>query len=392
MSDWISTYTDSPIVLWVTDNLLQPGGRIIVVLIIASIALRLLRRAIDRAVERVQDPSSLPGYRLRERVRLFEDSDSGFSARRAQRAKALGALATSATGFIVWTLAVFMILGTFGINLGPLIAGAGIAGIALGFGAQNLVRDFLSGVLMLLEDQYGVGDIVNTGEATGIVEAVTLRTTRVRDVTGTLWYVPNGEIRRVGNMSQDWARVLLDVGVSYGTDLDAARQVIQGVADELAGEPDYVESIIEPPAVWGVQALGDSGIDLRLVIKVVPGTQWATTRELRRRIKMAFDAADIEIPFPQRTVWMRTEAPVAMGDAATPVFEALVPDQATIEEAVALTRAPVVEPDEAEAGDAEPEDAKGKDAKVKDAKVKDAKGKDAKSKDAKGKDVGATGR
>lgn len=346
MSEWISTYTDSPALLWASEYLLRPLGHIILVLFVASIAIRVIRRTIQRAVERVQDPSSIPGYQLRERVRMFDDPSTTFSARRAQRAQALGALATSVAGFVVWTMALFMILGTFGINLGPLIAGAGIAGIALGFGAQNLVKDFLSGVLMLLEDQYGVGDVVNTGEATGVIEAVTLRTTRVRDVTGTLWYVPNGEIRRVGNMSQDWSRVLLDVGVAYGTDLDIAKDIIQRVADALVAEPDFTDNVIEPPDVWGVQALGDSGIDLRLVIKVLPGTQWAMTRELRRRIKMAFDEANIEIPFPQQTVWLRTEAAVAMGDATTPIFTLPEPDDATIGRAVDVTKAPPAETDE----------------------------------------------
>ncbi|MEX0832026.1 MAG: mechanosensitive ion channel family protein [Nitriliruptoraceae bacterium] len=340
MADWISTYTDSDVLLWASDHLIQPIGRILIVLILASIGLRFIRRAINRGIERVQDPEGMPGRKLRERVGMFDEFDSGFSARRAQRAQALGALAGSVAGFVIWTLALFMVLGTFGINLGPLIAGAGIAGVALGFGAQSVVKDFLSGVLMLLEDQYGVGDVIDTGEAIGIVEAVTLRTTRVRDVTGTLWHIPNGEIRRVGNKSQDWARVLLDVGVSYGTDLDVAKQIIQRVADELVAEPDFAANVIEEPSVWGVQELGDSSIDLRLVIKVVPGTQWAMTRELRRRIKMAFDAANVEIPYPQRTVWLRTEAPVAVGDEATPAFDTPIPDVATIDEAVALTKAP----------------------------------------------------
>jgi small conductance mechanosensitive channel len=231
-----------------------------------------------------------------------------------------------------------MVLGTFAINLGPLIAGAGIIGIALGFGAQDLVKDFLSGVFMLIEDQYGVGDIIDAGEATGVVEGVTLRSTRIRDVEGTLWHVPNGEIRRVGNMSQEWARSLLDVAVAYGADIDVVSELIQRVASEMAHEPAYQETFLDEPEMWGVQDLGNDAVALRLVIKTRPGEQWAISRELRRRIKNAFDAADVEIPFPQRTVWLRTEKPVSFGGADAAPFEHRVPDEAAIRRAVAASK------------------------------------------------------
>ena len=142
------------------------------------------------------------------------------SLRRVQRAETVGALLASVASFGIWTLAALMALGTLGLDLGPLIAGAGIVGVAIGFGSQNLVRDFISGIFMLMEDQYGVGDVVDAGPATGTVEGVGLRTTRLRDVNGTLWHIPNGEIRRVGNRSQGWARALVDVEVAYSTDLD----------------------------------------------------------------------------------------------------------------------------------------------------------------------------
>jgi hypothetical protein len=216
---------------------------------------------------------------------------------------------------VIWTIVVITILGVFGVNLGPLIAGAGIIGIAIGFGAQDLVKDFLSGVFMLLEDQYGVGDIIDAGEAAGVVEGVTLRSTRVRDVTGTLWHIPNGEIRRIGNMSQEWARALLDIGVAYGTDVDVASQLILRVATDMAHEDDYQEVFLDEPEIWGVENLGTDSVDIRLVIKTQPGQQYAIARELRRRIKRAFDTAEVEIPFPQRTVWLRTEQPVALGGA-----------------------------------------------------------------------------
>ena len=224
------------------------------------------------------------------------------SNRRATRADALGTLLRSLANVIVLTIAVFMILGVFGINLAPLIAGAGIIGLAVGFGAQDLVSDFLAGVFMLAEDQYGIGDVIDAGEGiVGVVEGISLRTTEVRDVSGTLWHVPNGQITRIGNMSQEWARTLLDVGVSYDTDIDQASEVIKGVADEMAGEEGYAVDFLGEPEIWGVQNLGADSVDIRLVIKTTPGTQWGIARELRRRIKYALDGADIEIPFPQRT-------------------------------------------------------------------------------------------
>ena len=225
------------------------------------------------------------------------------SLRSEQRIEALTSVLRSLVTFVVYTVAIFMILGELGINLGPLIAGAGILGVALGFGSQSLVKDFLSGVFILVEDQFGVGDIVDLDNQTsGVVDAVSLRTTRLRSVDGTLWHVPNGEIRRVGNKSQHWSRALIDIEVAYDTDIDHAEAVIARVADEIAGND---ADVIEQPEVWGVEQLGANGIVLRLVVKTRPSEQFRVSRELRRRIKAAFDAEGIEIPFPQQTVWHR---------------------------------------------------------------------------------------
>ncbi len=208
--------------------------------------------------------------------------------------------------FVVFLIAGFMALGQLGIELGPLIAGAGVIGVALGFGSQALVRDFLSGIFILVEDQFGVGDIVDLdGTTKGTVEAVSLRTTRIRSIDGTLWHVPNGEISRVGNTSQHWSRSLLDIDVAYDTDLDQAQDVIRTAAAEQWREDD---GILEEPDVWGVQALGPSAVTIRLVVKTTPAEQYRISRALRRRIKDAFDAAGIEIPFPQQTVWHRSGA------------------------------------------------------------------------------------
>ncbi len=294
------------------DGLIAGAGRILLVIIASWIVVRVLHRLVDRAVVGVTDPrSSKLGRLLPERdLDLSADEvreDEISLQRRSRRAVALASVGKSTISVAVWTLSVFTILSTVGIELGPYIAGLGIVGVALGFGAQDLVKDFISGVFMLLEDQYGVGDQIDSGEAVGTVESVSLRTTRIRSVDGTLWYVPNGEIRRLGNMSQEWARTLLDIGVSYGTDTDHASAVIAEVANTMAAEPEYAAMFLDEPTVWGVQNLGVDAVDIRLVIKTTPGDQYGIGRELRRRLKYAFDREGIEIPFPQRTMWIRRE-------------------------------------------------------------------------------------
>jgi small-conductance mechanosensitive channel len=227
------------------------------------------------------------------------------SMRAEQRMEALASVMRSLTTVTIYAIAAFMILGEVGIELGPLLAGAGIVGVALGFGSQTLVRDFLSGMFILIEDQFGVGDIVDLdGETAGVVEAVSLRITRLRSVDGTVWHVPNGEIRRVGNQSQHWSRALIDVEVAYDTDLDHAQAVIGAVAHELAAED---HDVLEEPEVWGVESLGLNGVVIRLVVKTRPSEQYRVGRVLRQRIKAAFEREGIEIPFPQQVVWHREE-------------------------------------------------------------------------------------
>ena len=220
----------------------------------------------------------------------------------------LGAVLRSLAGFSVYALAFMVALGELGLDLGPLIAGAGIVGLAIGFGAQSLVADFIAGIFIIIEDQYGVGDYVDVGAASGTVEKVTLRTTVLRDVNGALWVVPNGEIRRVGNSSQLWARTVLDVDVAYDTDIDLAASVIKQVADDVWREEIESATIIEEPEIWGVQNFGADAISIRLAVKTEPGEQWATGRLIRARLKKAFDTNGIEIPFPQRTVWVNQVA------------------------------------------------------------------------------------
>ena len=291
-----------------SDKLLATPAMILVILAVAFVVNRLMRRAIHRLTTKIVDPESQERLRnLKRRAPTAIVTTGSLSLRSAARAQTLGLVLRSIASAVVWAIAVTMILGELGVNLGPLIAGAGIAGVAIGFGAQSLVKDFLAGIFMLVEDQYGVGDIVDAGEATGTVEAITLRTTRLRDVQGTVWHIPNGTIERVGNMSQQWARALLDVDVAYGTDVDEAQAAIKAVADDLWRDPAWNGRIIEEPEVWGIENLGPDAISIRLVVKTRPAAQFPVMRELRRRLADAFLAEGIEMPFPQRSVWVRRD-------------------------------------------------------------------------------------
>ncbi len=300
--------TDSERLATLSDLLLAKPLKIILILGVAWVANRLARRAIRRFVAGFEQPTGQGTLsRVRDRTPAALLSTGPVNMRTGQRARTIGAVLRSLTTAAIWTIATLMVLAEFNLNLGPLIAGAGIVGVALGFGAQSLVRDFLTGIFMLLEDQFGVGDTIDCGEATGVVEGVSLRTTRLRDVEGTVWHVPNGQILRVGNKSQEWSRALLDVEVAYDTDLEVAKQLIKEVADEVWHDPILRTSVIEAPEVWGVERFGPDGIAIRLVVKTRPADQWKVLRELRQRLKLALDDAGIEIPFPQRTVWVRPQ-------------------------------------------------------------------------------------
>jgi small conductance mechanosensitive channel len=234
--------------------------------------------------------------RIRERTRtIFDGSPVLVSERRRQRAETMGSVLRSIASIIVLGAAALTVLGYLGLYLAPVLASASIIGVAVAFGAQNLVKDFLTGMFMLLEDQYGVGDVIDVGTAKGTVEAVTLRTTRLRDVNGVVWYVPNGEIKRVGNESQNWARVVLDVPVEYDADIDKVRTLLAETATTLAADPPWDEIIIEDPTVWGVQALSGEAVVVRVVCKTAPGRQSDTARELRERVKKTFDAAGVTV-------------------------------------------------------------------------------------------------
>lgn len=277
---------------------------IVAALIVSWVARRLIRRSAYRLV--APDPR-LAAARRRIKMKQVPDAMDALvtDPRRHARATSISTVAASTTTVIIWTIAGIMVLGELGVELGPVIASAGIAGVALGFGAQTLVKDCIAGLFMLIEDQFGIGDVVDLGEATGVVEEVSLRATVLRGIDGTVWHVPNGEVTRVGNMSQLWSVAVVDVNVAYDADVERVHAVIHEAADAVCTAEEFAASVLEPPEVLGVEAFAPDGMTVRLLVKTTPGTQWALQRALRQRIKEHLAESGIQIPFPQRTVWMR---------------------------------------------------------------------------------------
>jgi moderate conductance mechanosensitive channel len=299
---------------WLRDNaetLLAASIRILLIVVAAFVVRAVAKRAITRVVSRILQPAeSGAGGEPRRNSRgpaVLQRNDSRARERREQRARTIGSVLGSIVTAVIGIMALAMVLGEIGIALGPLLASAGVVGLAIGFGAQSLVADYLSGLLIMVEDQYGVGDMVDLGEAIGEVEHVGLRLTQVRDLTGGLWHIRNGEILRVKNDSQDWARAVLDVAVAYDANLDTVYAVLERTGHELREDPEQASLLLEEPAVWGVQSLDADAVVVRMAVKTRPLQQWGVTRELRRRVKHALDAAGVETPVPQRTVWMRQD-------------------------------------------------------------------------------------
>ncbi len=282
----------------------------IVLIIVVGMAFRwFVNRAIDRLVSRAIK-GTVPGVIANTKAGEFlADLRPGSSERRKQRAETMGSLLKSIGTGVILAIVSVMVLAQLGVNIAPIIASAGIVGIALGFGAQNLVKDLLSGIFMILEDQYGVGDAVDLGEATGTVEAVGLRVTRLRDVNGTVWYVRNGEILRVGNQSQNWARTVLDITVDYEANLDQVQRVLEEEATAMYQDERFHDVIIEQPEVWGVERFDKDGAVVRVVLKTAPLQQWLVARAMRQRVKARFDQEGIRIPTTFRTMTDEEPAP-----------------------------------------------------------------------------------
>lgn len=273
--DWLGGWA------WPVDALLQ----VLVALLVASVSFVLLgvvTRRVERAIVR---------------------GDAGPGSLGEQRARTLVGLVRSVGLTFIVIIAVFSILGMIGYDIRPLLAGAGIFGLAISFGAQSLVRDIITGLFILFENQFGVGDVVKIGDVGGIVERMTLRVTVLRDVHGIVHVIPNGEIKRVSNMTRSWSRAVLEIGVAYKENVDRVMEVMRQVGAELWNDADWQPVLVEEPVVPGIESFGDSGVNIRIMAKTVPLKQWEVARELRRRLKNRFDAEKIEIPFPHRTLY-----------------------------------------------------------------------------------------
>lgn len=296
--------TDSVRTAELVDWFTRTPLRVLCVVVGAWILDRLVRRVIRRFSARIEGSEESGRLRqLRERMPgVFLDT-GGVNVRAAARARTIGIVLRSICSAVIWSFAFIYVLAALGLDLRPLLAGAGVAGVALGFGAQSLVRDFLSGIFLLIEDQFGVGDFVDAGEASGVVEQITLRTTRLRGDDGTVWHVPNGQITRVGNMSQQWARAVVDVTVAPTADLEAVVTLLETLADEVWSGDAVRADVLEQPEVLGLTYLGPDAATIRVQGRTRAGAQWRVGRRLRVRIAEAF--AEAEIPSPPATFLRR---------------------------------------------------------------------------------------
>lgn len=263
--------------------------RLVVIISIAYLATRLFQALVSASISRA--------FRVHREATREQQTKS----------QTLIAVATHSGQVVIGVVAVFMALRELAFDITPLIASAGIAGLALGLGAQTVIRDFLAGFLIILEDQYAVGDVIKVGEHSGTVERIDLRRTVIRNLEGSLINIPNSEVRIVANMTRGWSRVVLDVEVAYEDDPKKAQQALLQVADHLAKDPEYSLLIVEPPQVLGIESLSAGSLRLRLMVKTQPTKQWAVGRELRARVREAFRTQGINLAHPVQTVVLRDD-------------------------------------------------------------------------------------
>jgi len=304
-AEFVRIYLASPV---------SRGVRIAFVIVLAVIVRFIAHRLINRITERAAT-ATLPVAANGRAQRAAAAIHPAGNERREQRTRALGSILRSAVSIVVFGLAALTIVGDLGFNLTPLLLSTTVLGVALGFGAQNLIRDYLAGILTLTEDHYGVGDTINVKEVSGTVEAMTLLTTRLRDVNGVVWHIRNGTIDTVGNESQGWSRAIIDYPVPYGEDLAQVRMLMQQAADSLYRERGWSELMLEEPEVWGAQELSSREVTMRIVAKTAPMRQWEVGRELRARVKTALDAAGVAPAGPDTIV---ITAPPDAGGSAGP--------------------------------------------------------------------------
>ncbi len=263
------------------------GPRVLVILIASLLLIRLLREVAER----------IP--------RLLPAEEGPTITEREKRARTAASLVRTVGTSLVLLMAAMMLFREIGVDITPLIAGAGVAGLAVGFGAQGLIKDIIAGFFILTEDQFHVGDVIQVAGVSGQVEKMNLRMTIVRDLNGAVHFIPNGEIKVATNLTKEWSRAVLEIGVSYEEDVDRVSHVLTEIGQELADDETFGTLVLESPQVLGIEALTDSQVTIRILAKTLPLKQWDVARELRRRIKMRFDREGIQIPYPHRVVITR---------------------------------------------------------------------------------------
>lgn len=274
-------------------------GRVVLVLLLSWLLYRGVKLLVKRIVSYEVDTDDPIVKRLRQ-----------------QRAQTLGGLLNNIALIVIVTLAGLTVLNAF-INIGPLLAGVGVVGLAISFGAQSLVKDVISGTFILMEGQFGIGDVVRIGDTAGLVEKITLRTTMLRDAEGIFHIIPNGEITRVSNMTKNWSRSLLDISVAYRNDVDQVIRILQDVGAEFERDEQWRPLMLESVEVLGLDRFTDSGMVIRMQVKTLPLMQWSVSRELRRRIKYRFEQEGIEIAWPHvRLYWGEDQMPLPAADPA----------------------------------------------------------------------------
>ncbi len=266
------------------------GVKIVLILLALLIAARFARALIDKGVTLAVRPRGTTAVDV---------------LMATKRQNTLTGLFKAVASISLTIVALVMIFGELGFAIGPILASAGIVGVAVGFGAQSLVKDIITGAFIIMESQFSVGDVIKVGELSGGVEEINLRTIVLRGVDGGVHIIPNGEISCVTVLTRDWSRLVLDLDVAYDADLRQASAVLEEVLTSYAS--DHPDVVLEAPEVLGVESLGENAVQLRAWMKVLPGKQWPVGRELRALTKEAFDAANIEIPFPQRTLWIKND-------------------------------------------------------------------------------------
>jgi small-conductance mechanosensitive channel len=260
------------------------GVRVIFIMLVAFISIRILFLLINRIKA------------------LADDGNDSFTSEREKRAATLVLVLKQISSIGISGIAFMMVLREFRIDIAPIIAGAGIVGLAIGFGAQSLVKDVISGFFILMENQYDVGDVISGAGVSGAVERINLRFTQLRDLQGRVHFIPNGEFRVVSNLTRGWSRAVVDVGVSYDEDIDYVQEVMVQVAAALKADPVFGVSMIEPMEILGIESFGESSVNIRLLFKSLPGRQWVVAREFRKRLKRRFAELGIQIPFPHRVL------------------------------------------------------------------------------------------